>query len=102
MTPSEAGGASQEVPLSALLTIDAICQEFEDLWKVRAAPKIESYLAKAPPGAEALLLRELLALERHYLIVQGGAPDVGLYKARFAAHAQIVEEILRSTRSGGG
>jgi eukaryotic-like serine/threonine-protein kinase len=88
---------SEELPLSEQEQIDCICLEFENRLRRGERPPIETYLRNVPADSTAPLLRELLALDYHYLVARGEQPNRDEYKSRFANHAEIVDEVFRDT-----
>lgn len=71
-----------ELGLDDHLLLERLCDEFEVGWARAEEPPIDKFLHKAPPDCQALLLRELWAVERHYRRDESGQP---LTEAAFCA-----------------
>jgi serine/threonine-protein kinase len=81
-------------PLSLEQYLDALCRRFEGAWQAGQRPQIEPYLSEAPPQAQAVLLRELVALELAHRRQAGESPTPEEYQRRFPGHAPLLAPIL--------
>ncbi len=63
--------------------IDSLCDSFEALWRAGQSPRIEEHLKKVPALEQAVLLRELLAVEIEYRRSCGQQVNFADYLVRF-------------------
>src|SRR5262249_8822380 len=80
---SQAPSAPKRSRLLLAQQIDQVCDRFETAWKAGPRPRIEDYLTHTPEPGQALLLRELVALEIAYRRRSGEQPRAEEYHARF-------------------
>src|SRR5438045_2041376 len=92
---SETSRKDTTTPVSLAQRIDRICNGFEDAWKAGQPHPIENYLVELPYPEQAELLRELLRLEWEYRTRSGQRPACQEYRARFEAHAELVDACFR-------
>jgi formylglycine-generating enzyme required for sulfatase activity len=90
--------ADNSLPLSLEQLLDPICRRFEAAWQAGEQPRIEDYLAEAPPEAREALLRELLALELAYRRQGGVGPSPEEYEGRFPGQTALVREVFATSR----
>ncbi|MBI3466552.1 MAG: signal peptidase I [Planctomycetes bacterium] len=74
--------------------IDGACDSFESAWRTGQQPLIEDHLTQVPGSHRAILLRELLLLEREYRSRLGDPLSSDAYLARFPQHASLVQEVF--------
>src|SRR5215510_15086402 len=79
---------------STIERIDAICDRFEKSWRAGQRPRLEEFLAQAPPDDQRLLFVELLRLELCYRRAAGETPDPADYLDHFPEHEQLLREQL--------
>jgi WD40 repeat protein len=92
-------GAS-ELPLTAVLRINAACVLFERAWKAGQRPKIEDVLATAAEEDRPVLLRELIALDIHYRRQAGEEPSPETYRQRWPEAAALWAATLWGEAAG--
>jgi serine/threonine protein kinase len=82
--------------------VDRICDRFEDDWLDGRAPRIEDVLAACPtsPSQRAVLLAELLKLERELRQRRGEVLSASDYLPRFPEHAHVIRALFGDTRVG--
>jgi tRNA A-37 threonylcarbamoyl transferase component Bud32 len=82
--------------------VDRICDRFEDDWLAGLAPRIEDVLDALPVPAsqQAVLLAELLKLERELRQRRGEAVSASGYLPRFPEHAHVVRAVFGEARVG--
>lgn len=85
-------------PVRLARRIDRVCDRFEAALKAGRRPHLERYLRKAPPAAQAELLRELLVLEVHYRSQSGETPQRQEYHHRFPEHTELIHAVFRDVR----
>jgi hypothetical protein len=97
---SQAPSAPKRSRLLLAQQIDQVCDRFETAWKAGPRPRIEDYLTHTPEPGQALLLRELVALEIAYRRRSGEQPRGE--QARFPRQARCglllwIDEVDRET-----
>ncbi len=70
--------------------LDELYERFEAAWNAGERPRIEDYLAQAPPAWAAELLRELLAMEIALRLRGGERPTEEEYHVRFPQYAEPI------------
>lgn len=91
---STSGGTQlKPLPLEMLERMDAICTDFESLWRAGQAPRLEDFLAQAQPGFREALLEELLHLEVEYRRKRGEAIRSEEFHSRFADDPALVDRV---------
>ena len=55
-----------DLPLPALLRVNAIADEFEAAWQSGQRPRIESFLAESDAKHRTVLVRQLVLLDADY------------------------------------
>jgi serine/threonine protein kinase len=63
--------------------VNAICDRFEEAWKLGERPAIEAFLSEVTGREWAFLLCELAAVDFEYRRLAGESPSVEEYRARF-------------------
>lgn len=74
--------------------IDALCDEFEQLWQDDSRPDLASFLLRIEAGERGKLLRELVALDCEYRRERGETPAAADYQSAASEHAQILAELF--------
>ena len=92
-------GAS-ELPLTAVLRINAACVLFERAWRAGQRPRIEDVLATAAEEDRPVLLRELIALDIHYRRQAGEEPSPETYRQRLPEAAAFWAATLWGEAAG--
>jgi serine/threonine protein kinase/Leucine-rich repeat (LRR) protein len=86
---SETAPAPDALPLDQQRQVNAVCDRFEAAWQAaragRPPPRLEDYLAQAPPQGRAAGLRELLLLDLDYQTQASSRPTPEEYQRRFPA-----------------
>jgi serine/threonine-protein kinase len=83
------------LPFSAWKRIDRVCEQFEAAWRAGGPePRPEDYLAGVPEAERALLLRELLQLERELRQRRGQDVAAVSYRERFPEYSTLIEALL--------
>lgn len=83
--------------LAALERIDAVCTEFEQLWRIGQRPDLRDHITGTGAERQALF-RELLKVELEYRLKRGEQPAADEYRGRFpdddgsVAFAEVVGE----------
>jgi hypothetical protein len=89
---NEPGSLSEDHPdLTAVRTMERVCDLYEAAWGSNQRPSIEDYLHDPGPPGHSRLFRELLTLELAYRRLSGERPTLHEYLARFPDHARAVE-----------
>ncbi|MBM82104.1 MAG: hypothetical protein CMJ78_16155 [Planctomycetaceae bacterium] len=83
-----------DLDVDQLREIDDVCETFEAAICQRDSPSLEDYLVKVDSSQQTVLLRELLTSDVELQQRQGRSPKREEYLARFAAQADIVEEVF--------
>lgn len=89
-------GASSPAAGSQSSWIDVRCDQFEVAWGGGKAPRIEEFVADAPPESRAPLLRELLAIEIELRSRRGDPISQAEYQQRFPNDAGLVDALWPS------
>jgi eukaryotic-like serine/threonine-protein kinase len=89
------GGVSP-LPLALMDLVDDACDCFEAEWRGGGRPRIETYLSQAPASAISAMLLELLILELELSRATVSRPSDEEFRARFPAHAAVVDAALAS------
>jgi len=71
--------------------IDAVCSEFERLWRAGQSPRIEQYVDQIPREGRDTGLTELVALEIELRREAGESPDAAVYFSRFPGQEAIIQ-----------
>jgi eukaryotic-like serine/threonine-protein kinase len=82
--------------------VDALCDQFEAVWRNGPAPRIEDYLPEVETVERAALLRELVALERELRRKRGERPDAQEYCDRFPEYDGAVRAAFATAQGPGG
>jgi hypothetical protein len=88
-------GGTRPEPLSfeVLEQMDAICTDFESLWRAGQPARVEDFLARGRPELRAALLEELLHLELDYRRKRGEELEPGEYHSRFPDERAVVDRV---------
>ncbi|MCI0683658.1 MAG: serine/threonine-protein kinase [Gemmataceae bacterium] len=81
--------------------LDQICDTFEKAWREGRLPRIEDCLEQAAPSLRTQLFKELLLSECECRRGRGETPSLDEYRSRFPEHADVIDELFRSTVVGG-
>jgi len=76
---SDSSAPEGSLPPELAREMEAICDRFERAWHSDTPPHIEDFVAEAPEGLRAALLRELVLLEIHYRRAQGKSCELSEY-----------------------
>jgi WD40 repeat protein/tRNA A-37 threonylcarbamoyl transferase component Bud32 len=79
--------------------IDALCDEFEQLWQSGDRPALPSFIARVSAADQPLLLRELVALDCDYRRERGETPAAADYFADSAEQAAVISAALQDRQS---
>jgi hypothetical protein len=95
-------GGTRPEPLSfeALERMDAICTDFEKLWRAGQPARLEDFLARGRPEFRAALFEELLHLELDYRRKRGEAMESEEYRSRFPDETALVDRVWEDFRAG--
>jgi hypothetical protein len=83
-----------ERPQGTETWIDSIASQFERAWQAGQRPRIEDYLAGISEPRRALLLDELLRVERDLRRKAGEEPTPEQYHPRFPEHATVIVAVF--------
>lgn len=83
--------------MSDLSQLDAIADEFEELWDNGGTPQIESFLSRVPTQKRRELLKSLLEVEIECRLKWGDNPTAAEYSNRFSDHEDVVKEAFADT-----
>src|SRR5262245_2584644 len=81
--------------------VDAICRRFEAAWRAGENPHIELRIEDIDEPGRAVLVCELIALERELRAERGELPEPSEYLQRFPAFAHVVETAFDDQRLPG-
>jgi serine/threonine protein kinase len=81
--------------------IDALCDRFEQEWRLGATPRIRDYLAAQPdPSTTSILFQELLRIDLEHRRAAGHEPGLSEYLRDYPDHEGIVRaEFMRAAMS---
>ncbi len=82
--------------------IDLTCDAFEDAWARGETPHIEDYLEQCEAPVRALLLAELLLVDREFRIKRGEQVTRQSYLERFPDHSTYIEGLEFATINDRG
>lgn len=81
---------SDELNVTLLRRIDAVCSQFEQQWRDQKSPQIEDFLQQIPEQGRSNGLCELIAAEVALRLESGAVVDIQSYVARFPDKEQLV------------
>jgi serine/threonine-protein kinase len=81
-------------PVAIARRVDALCERFEEAWRLGQGPTIEEHLPPPDDPARPSALRELVALERELRRGEGEAAPAAEYRDRFPDQSQILADVL--------
>ncbi len=76
--------------------VDAVCDEFERLWKGGSPQDVEQFIARVAPTERDELVRELVILEASYLQRAGKTPKWDSLQMRLPEFADVIGEARRN------
>jgi tetratricopeptide (TPR) repeat protein len=82
------------LPLADWKRIDALCDDFETACRAGKRPNMADLLDDVQGPAQDRLFRELLALELEACQGRGERPEARVYRERFPAHGQAIDEVF--------
>jgi serine/threonine protein kinase/Tfp pilus assembly protein PilF len=77
-------------PPSLARHLDAVCNRFEDAWKLGRRPRIAEFLEGTPAADRPVLLRELLGLDLAYRYRSGDVPTPLDYCRQLPEYAELI------------
>ena len=81
-------------PVAISRRVDAICEAFEEAWRLGEGPRIEHHLPDGDDPARPHALRELVALERELRCGAGEPASPSEYRARFPDDSDLLADVL--------
>ena len=81
-------------PVAISRRVDAICEGFEEAWRLGEGPRIEDHLPAGDDPARPHALRELVALERELRCGAGEPASPSEYRARFPDDSDLLADVL--------
>jgi len=99
-THSDRNNRSSVTGPISLKVIDAICDEFEELWQSGQRPQLETFLNRVPENGQSQLFRELIASEFFFRQRLGESLQREEYLSRFPQFEQLLQETFSTTRKG--
>src|SRR5262245_35348998 len=87
-----------DLPLSELEEIDAVCDRFEAAFKAGVSPRIEDFVARKSGAERSELVAALLAVELDLRRRQGERPTPEVYCVRFPDQAGSIARLFEQTQ----
>lgn len=88
-------GSTKVDPLFVANKVDAICDQFEEMWKRNQRPRLEDFLANRDPQLARILFVELVLLDINYRQAAGETPSLEDYSTRFPEYSDVLSTLLQ-------
>ena len=75
--------AARPDPIAVARRVDALCEAFEEAWRLGEKPRVEDFLPSRDDAAWSSSLRELVVLERELRCAEGESASPTEYRERF-------------------